>query len=126
MVLKLRGYGIWSKILFFFFSSRRRHTRSDRDWSSDVCSSDLLSRRQFIGGPKLAQLQGAQIRDNRPAVFGLNQRAVSAHQIFAVRNRVKYFTVSHFHDSFVVQIRDGGHVANFFGDTVAVAELAVA
>src|SRR5690349_17548259 len=29
---------------FFFFSSRRRHTRSLRDWSSDVCSSDLLHR----------------------------------------------------------------------------------
>src|SRR5256886_8920890 len=28
---------------FFFFSSRRRHTRFDCDWSSDVCSSDLLS-----------------------------------------------------------------------------------
>src|SRR2546422_11645391 len=28
--------------LFFFFSSRRRHTRCSRDWSSDVCSSDLL------------------------------------------------------------------------------------
>src|SRR5699024_11647297 len=28
----------------FFFSSRRRHTRSKRDWSSDVCSSDLLQR----------------------------------------------------------------------------------
>src|SRR5699024_11574267 len=28
----------------FFFSSRRRHTRSKRDWSSDVCSSDLGSR----------------------------------------------------------------------------------
>src|SRR6267378_1220103 len=27
----------------FFFSSRRRHTRSLRDWSSDVCSSDLWS-----------------------------------------------------------------------------------
>src|SRR5699024_11307334 len=27
--------------LSFFFSSRRRHTRSKRDWSSDVCSSDL-------------------------------------------------------------------------------------
>src|SRR5699024_11734084 len=26
-----------------FFSSRRRHTRSKRDWSSDVCSSDLMS-----------------------------------------------------------------------------------
>src|SRR2546429_336868 len=29
--------------LFFFFSSRRRHTRCSRDWSSDVCSSDLVS-----------------------------------------------------------------------------------
>src|SRR6267378_8495307 len=29
---------------FFFFSSRRRHTRSLRDWSSDVCSSDLHAR----------------------------------------------------------------------------------
>src|SRR5690606_40866812 len=28
---------------FFFFSSRRRHTRFSRDWSSDVCSSDLGS-----------------------------------------------------------------------------------
>src|SRR5699024_11926535 len=28
-------------ICIFFFSSRRRHTRSKRDWSSDVCSSDL-------------------------------------------------------------------------------------
>src|SRR5438874_6459134 len=29
-------------VCFFFFSSRRRHTRSLRDWSSDVCSSDLV------------------------------------------------------------------------------------
>src|SRR5690606_40601178 len=28
---------------FFFFSSRRRHTRFSRDWSSDVCSSDLIA-----------------------------------------------------------------------------------
>src|SRR2546429_9850771 len=28
-------------MVFFFFSSRRRHTRCSRDWSSDVCSSDL-------------------------------------------------------------------------------------
>src|SRR3712207_8407809 len=28
--------------IFFFFSSRRRHTRYWRDWSSDVCSSDLI------------------------------------------------------------------------------------
>src|SRR2546430_12793465 len=30
-----------SRITVFFFSSRRRHTRFDCDWSSDVCSSDL-------------------------------------------------------------------------------------
>src|SRR5699024_7604390 len=30
-------------LYIFFFSSRRRHTRSKRDWSSDVCSSDLAS-----------------------------------------------------------------------------------
>src|SRR5215813_9017869 len=29
------------RLIFFFFSSRRRHTRCGRDWSSDVCSSDL-------------------------------------------------------------------------------------
>src|SRR5437868_8006339 len=37
--------------IFFFFSSRRRHTRSKRDWSSDVCSSDLnrlLDTRQVV------------------------------------------------------------------------------
>src|SRR6266496_4211019 len=31
-------------LFLFFFSSRRRHTRSLRDWSSDVCSSDLATR----------------------------------------------------------------------------------
>src|SRR5476649_346258 len=30
-------------VIFFFFSSRRRHTRSLCDWSSDVCSSDLIN-----------------------------------------------------------------------------------
>src|SRR2546422_449337 len=34
-------------IFFFFFSSRRRHTRCSRDWSSDVCSSDLRAKATF-------------------------------------------------------------------------------
>src|SRR5690606_41202677 len=34
--------------LLFFFSSRRRHTRFSRDWSSDVCSSDLFFPRQGL------------------------------------------------------------------------------
>src|SRR5438874_1239055 len=37
----------WKKFVFFF-SSRRRHTRSLRDWSSDVCSSDLMVMGTFI------------------------------------------------------------------------------
>src|SRR5580704_14031268 len=39
---------------FFFFSSRRRHTRWTGDWSSDVCSSDLLGRNSCSG---LLQIQ---------------------------------------------------------------------
>src|ERR1022692_3317698 len=46
-------------VCFFFFSSRRRHTRLQGDWSSDVCSSDLYKGRgfetkiikQFLGSP---------------------------------------------------------------------------
>src|SRR3989449_7683364 len=33
-------------MVFFFFSSRRRHTRCSRDWSSDVCSSDHPAQRE--------------------------------------------------------------------------------
>src|SRR5256885_8727858 len=43
-----------SQVMFFFFSSRRRHTRLQGDWSSDVCSSDLASGRQV----PLNQLEG--------------------------------------------------------------------
>src|SRR5436309_12746999 len=35
-------------MLSFFFSSRRRHTRFSRDWSSDVCSSDLSPRHEPV------------------------------------------------------------------------------
>src|SRR3990167_10896700 len=38
----MRGLKGGSNLLTCFFSSRRRHTRFDCDWSSDVCSSDLL------------------------------------------------------------------------------------
>src|SRR5207247_5826949 len=42
-------HSIVSDVRLFFFSSRRRHTRSTRDWSSDVCSSDLEPRQAAIG-----------------------------------------------------------------------------
>src|SRR5436190_8668091 len=40
--------------IFFFFSSRRRHTRSLCDWSSDVCSSDLAPGKQELD-PRILQ-----------------------------------------------------------------------
>src|SRR5256886_7174450 len=49
---------------FFFFSSRRRHTRFDCDWSSDVCSSDLVSRARI--GP--FALIGMSLRKLNPQV----------------------------------------------------------
>src|SRR5205807_7931968 len=47
------GYHLYMVcIFFFFFSSRRRHTRLQGDWSSDVCSSDLVFVRSFSPRPK--------------------------------------------------------------------------
>src|SRR3712207_6846389 len=66
----------------FFFSSRRRHTRYWRDWSSDVCSSDLLARRplsraeyftaptrrNLAEGPVFGSFQPLRAGDEREAV----------------------------------------------------------
>src|SRR6266536_4041221 len=47
-----------TSVLGFFFSSRRRHTSSTRDWSSDVCSSDL----DGIGVPIVNYLVSGDLR----------------------------------------------------------------
>src|SRR5256884_7201778 len=55
-------------VIFFFFSSRRRHTRCSRDWSSDVCSSDLkevVARAIHMNGPHAA---GAFVAVNCAAI----------------------------------------------------------
>src|SRR5207302_3396854 len=50
--------------VFFSFSSRRRHTRFSRDWSSDVCSSDLTFQESFQKALRALEI----------GVDGLNQR----------------------------------------------------
>src|SRR5690606_41084311 len=52
--------------VFFFFSSRRRHTRFSRDWSSDVCSSDLTGSQQQVLA-NIAQL-GSNLITINPSV----------------------------------------------------------
>src|SRR6266849_10957279 len=49
--------------IFFFFSSRRRHTRSTRDWSSDVCSSDLPGLK-VKAGDYLIAVDGREVHTN--------------------------------------------------------------
>src|SRR5690606_40926149 len=68
--------------LIFFFSSRRRHTVFSRDWSSDVCSSDLVQRELVVArGERLVEdcreiAAGADIGrgDDRVAVADLQRR----------------------------------------------------
>src|SRR3989440_9455786 len=51
---------MFASLCSFFFSSRRRHTRSDRDWSSDVCSSDLIA-------PKDPEVGAGRVDENAVA-----------------------------------------------------------
>src|SRR5256884_7237247 len=64
-------------LVFFFFSSRRRHTRCSRDWSSDVCSSDLCValRREPAGAPRPRRTESEADRMRllaHPYVFSLD------------------------------------------------------
>src|SRR5690242_20762185 len=76
---------------FFFFSSRRRHTRLTCDWSSDVCSSDLVGRAQWnfalartaVAG-QIHQVQGAarlQSLDQRREDRTAHGPAMQQHQM---------------------------------------------
>src|SRR5207249_6314301 len=69
-----------ASIHIFFYSSRRRHTRSKRDWSSDVCSSDL-----YINSTGIALIVGilARARKERRAIVACS---LSAHyqEIFEI------------------------------------------
>src|SRR6266478_4812374 len=62
---------------FFFFSSRRRHTIFDCDWSSDVCSSDLLLAKLAA---HITVTRGAGNLDAE-VEFGLGQRVTVRHLV---------------------------------------------
>src|SRR3712207_7923329 len=53
MYISICGEVLICLYCFFFFSSRRRHTRYWRDWSSDVCSSDLYSKGAAVRGRRV-------------------------------------------------------------------------
>src|SRR5699024_12014440 len=65
------NYHIFHQYEIFFYSSRRRHTRSKRDWSSDVCSSDLIYPSRDGAGGTLSL--AALVRDGLSAAQHINQ-----------------------------------------------------
>src|SRR5207253_8628183 len=65
---------VWLCVGRFFFSSRRRHTRWPRDWSSDVCSSDLPAqvaahRPEAAAKPRTTLSGGQPQQDQAPAAL---------------------------------------------------------
>src|SRR5436305_15340295 len=52
----------------FFFSSRRRHTRCGRDWSSDVCSSDLSTWLEILSASYVIPSQVEEFLDNAESI----------------------------------------------------------
>src|SRR2546426_10331804 len=77
-------------VLIFFFSSRRRHTRLQGDWSSDVCSSDLIV--VLYGDHK------GYVGDIDAAATRVNTKQRS-HEIWLLRRRVP----------FIVRLPHGSH-----------------
>src|SRR5437660_839909 len=77
---KQRGPG--TALLSYFFSSRRRHTRWPRDWSSDVCSSDLIAvHRRYTLGLGVGELDGCAIAhqaEDRESGHRLRKRRLQA------------------------------------------------
>src|SRR2546422_3277813 len=69
-------------LLCLFFSSRRRHTRCSRDWSSDVCSSDLLEKRQRGGVLRLDRIR--VLTDGQP------RAAIPLQRVMPIGGESKY------------------------------------
>src|SRR5258706_10869316 len=71
LILASLGSSVWLSLsiyFFFFFSSRRRHTRLVSDWSSDVCSSDLVLLSVFVPVAFIPGISGQLFRQFAVAV----------------------------------------------------------
>src|SRR2546426_4487843 len=97
-------------LLFFFFSSRRRHTRLQGDWSSDVCSSDLVKDGGKVGvGQRLVEwdpyslsiltevggraafgdiMEGVTMKEELDEVTGLSRKVIIDHPGASYRPRI--------------------------------------
>src|SRR5438270_10421449 len=114
----------------FFFSSRRRHTRFDCDWSSDVCSSDL---QQVVGdnGAAILDVPAGESREFVRALGARNVRVVDLSPDLRVPQVTCGFDESHARGKRVVALPSAGTMATLvaagalldksllFGDRIA-------
>src|SRR5690554_7485986 len=76
--------------LFFFFSSRRRHTRCGREWSSDVCSSDLIPDEGYI-----QQFTDLYMKDHRRNFDTPDREIDPAQSVIEAFRRTKEYQTIH-------------------------------
>src|SRR5207248_7152621 len=88
----------------FFFSSRRRHTRSYGDWSSDVCSSDLLRRVKRL--QELSKLTIPRWDNDRHGAVGFRLTSESNQRL-----RLGSIDIAELFDLFPLA---HGHIGKFF------------
>src|SRR5258706_9370756 len=74
-------FNYFSMFFFFFFSSRRRHTRLVSDWSSDVCSSDLLDNPLMARFADHAQGHERIVEARGQARLGVGERDARARRL---------------------------------------------
>src|SRR5687768_17647237 len=77
-------------LCFFFFSSRRRHTRCSRDWSSDVCSSDLpfiFQKLQIRGDASTIKAAKRLVEREGPEVWDILEEVIREHPVLLNRAR---------------------------------------
>src|SRR5690606_40197523 len=106
--------------LFFFFSSRRRHTRFSRDWSSDVCSSDLPVESCSLFIP-LAHQRAVHRTDERVCTTDSRggQLAVVVCRKRVIHYHLPYFGYLHLHQN---EDTAGSHVGLPDGDVATYGQ----
>src|ERR1035441_10639554 len=95
--------------MFFFFSSRRRHTRCLSDWSSDVCSSDLMVRRLLSVWAEFLDSEASRyVLDDSPSgwLSPVARESLRLHE-FQIDPDAEFFGFKSWNDFFIRRFKAG-------------------
>src|SRR5438309_7197244 len=110
----------------FFFSSRRRHTRWNCDWSSDVCSSDLLLDNRSFGGSQVSRTFYARGQTGQQLLLGAYQAlcrqiGLGAVEMFPRTEMLDVVLIDGHAKGIVVRDLVTGEISSHAGDAVVLA-----